>query len=238
MRSANGRELTVLLSVQVAATVLAWAIPEARALRAQQREKTSQQREIEARTEARVDLNDTLDPIVRLLGQIACEPSKPKRDQLRAQAVPVVLSSASQAIGPKPVRAVWFRLEEGPPQRLVFGDRRGRAELSRSVFKAGTAAGDSTIEMVLSNSDLLCEDLEQNPPLGWDAGKDREYRTFISVSVATSTEAFGMLTLDALEPGDLDQDDVRMLRLLGGLLAAALAHRTPDPGDEIVSRTT
>ena len=88
---------------------------------------------------------------------------------------------------------------------------------------AGTTAGDAAIGLVLADEDLLCEDLESAPPLGWDLAKERDYRTFISVSVIAGDTAYGMLTLDAVEPGTLDVEDKALLRLMAGVLAVALS---------------
>ncbi len=77
--------------------------------------------------------------------------------------------------------------------------------------------------MVLADEDRLCEDILADPPPGWDSAKDRDYRTFISVSVIAGDTAYGMLTLDALGPGDLDTDDKGLLRLMAGVLAVALS---------------
>ena len=41
--------------------------------------------------------------------------------------------------------------------------------------------------------------------------------------VIAGDTAYGMLTLDALEPGDLSMEDKGLLRLMGGILAVALS---------------
>lgn len=79
--------------------------------------------------------------------------------------------------------------------------------------------------MVLDGENRLCVDIDDEPPPGWDATKQRDYKTFISVSVTTMDTAYGMLTLDALEPGTLTKDDLHTLRLMASALAAALAQR-------------
>ena len=75
--------------------------------------------------------------------------------------------------------------------------------------------------MELDDGDRLCEDIDENPPPGWDTTKQHDYRTFISVSVIAGYTAYGMLTLDALEPGELTTEDKGLLRLMAGVLAAA-----------------
>ncbi len=49
------------------------------------------------------------------------------------------------------------------------------------------------------------------------------YKSFAAVPVAAGQNAFGMLMVDALEPGGIRRTDVPLIRLLAGLLADALA---------------
>jgi transcriptional regulator with GAF, ATPase, and Fis domain len=168
-------------------------------------------------------MNDALDPILRLLGNLALEPDEVLRNQMRAQAIPLVLKTAAEFIGPERSRACWFRLEPGPPHVLIPTDFAGRAGSPTTTFEEGTESGDAAIGMVLSDEDRLCEDILTEPPPGWDATKERDYRTFISVSVIAGDTAYGMLTLDALEPGALSVEDKGLLRLMAGVLAIALS---------------
>jgi hypothetical protein len=222
-RRSSGTAVTALVILSAVATGLAFLIPQARQIRASRSEATAEEREIEARVETRVAMNDALDPILRLLGNLAREPDEIIRNQLRAQAVPLVLKTAAEFIGPERSRACWFRLEPGPPPRLVPTDFAGRAGSPSTTFEAGTRSGDAAIGMVLADEDRLCEDILTDPPPGWDAARDRDYRTFISVSVIAGDTAYGMLTLDALDPGDLTVEDKGLLRLMAGVLAVALS---------------
>ena len=222
-RSASGTWLTVLVVVQIVATGLAFLIPQARQVIASRSEATAEEREIEARVETRVAINDALDPILRLLGNLALEADVVTRNQMRAQAIPLVLKTAAEFIGPDRARACWFKLEAGPPAALVPTDFAGRAGSPTTTFVAGTPAGDAAIGMVLADEDRLCDDIVTDPPPGWDSTRVRDYRTFISVSVIAGDTAYGMLTLDALEAGDLDTDDKGLLRLMAGVLAVALS---------------
>ena len=222
-RSASGTTRVVLIVVQVVSTGLAFLIPQARQIIASRSEATAEEREFEARVETRVAMNDALDPILRLLGNVALETDAVVRDQMRAQTIPLVLKTAAEFIGPDRSRACWFRLAPGPPTRLVPEDFAGRAGSPSTTFVEGTPAGDAAIDMVLADEDRLCADIVADPPPGWDSTKERDYRSFISVSVIAGDTAYGMLTLDALEPGDLDADDLGLLRLMAGILAVALA---------------
>lgn len=223
-RFADGTWLYVWIVIQAVATGLAFVIPQWRQVVATRSESEAAERELETRVETRVAMNDALDPIVRHLGEIALEEDPTTREQLRAQTVPLVLKTAAEAIGPDRSRACWFRLEAGPPKRLVPGSAAvGRAGSATTTFTEGTAAGDAAIDMVLADEDRLCEDIDAAPPPGGDSPKNRDYATFISVSVIAGDTAYGMLTLDAVEPGTLSVQDLGLLRLMAGLLAVALS---------------
>ncbi|TIC81933.1 GAF domain-containing protein [Nocardioides sp. GY 10127] len=222
-KDATGKKAAWLVAAQIAATAMAFLVPQVRQIQARRREASSAQRELAARTETRAAMNDVLDPILRQLGRISSEQLEPARKELIAATVPFVLHAASNLIGPDRSRACWFELTDEDSARLVPQQHAGRSGSPRTTFAEGTAAGDAAIGMVLNGENRLCEDIDADPPPGWDNGKTRDYKTFISVSVAAGDTAYGMLTLDALEPGDLNNDDLHLLSLMAAALAAALA---------------
>jgi GAF domain-containing protein len=221
-RSATGARAAILTAFSLVCTALAFVIPQVRQVAANRAEVSAEEREIEARVETRVAVNDALDPVVHLLGNLSREPVGPQRHQMRAQAIPLVLATAAELIGPERSRACWFPLRPGPPARLEPADFAGRAGAPSRVLTEGTVVGDAAIRLVLTGGDFLCEDVTTDPPPGWDHDKELEGRTFIAVSVTAGDTAFGMLTLDAGEPRSLSVDDVGLLRLMAGLLAVAL----------------
>jgi len=222
-RSSSGKRLTTWVVVQIATTAAAWLIPQIRQLIADRLKVSAEGREFDARVETIVTMNDALDPIIRLLGTLAHEPKKVEKDKLRAQAIQLVLATAAQLIGPERARASWFRLDSGPPMALIPDSSAGRAGSASTKFVEDTTAGSAAIAMVKRDGDLICNDIDTEPPPDWDSAKKRDYRTFISVSVIAGENAYGMLTLDAINPGDLTTNDMRLLRLMAGALAVALS---------------
>lgn len=225
-QQADGGAKTFWFAVQVVATVLAFAIPQAQQIAARRGEQTAEDREVEVRVDTRATVNDALDPVLRQLATISVEPDRAERDKLIEQVIPFVLEAAAKLIGSERSRSCWFELSDDPEPRLVPVLHAGRAGSPTTTFAPGTDAGDAAISMVLSGEHRICEDIDQVPPPGWDSTKQRDYKTFISVSVIAGDTAYGMLTLDALEPSDLTADDLHMLGLMASALAAALAQRT------------
>jgi hypothetical protein len=176
--------------------------------------------QLEARAAARREMGYTIAPILRRIANRAAENPASLRDQIPG----MVVNAAAQLIGPPlATRSCFYRLEDGPPKRLVLDEHAGRPSPPGRQFGAGYPRGDAAIALVEDDGYLLCEDVVDNPPPDWSNDKDTTYKTFISVGVRTSMSQWGMLTVDAPTPGDLNDLDVDFLRVLGGLIAAALS---------------
>lgn len=226
VRSPDGVVRTWVLVGAVVGVVVTAIVPSVTALRAKRAERSAEERETRVRIESRVEMNQALDPIVRKLGELSVAARKTDRNSIRAQVMSLAVSAASQIVCPKPdVRACFFEFQEGSPKKLVPTEHHvGRIGTTRSTFIEGTPDGDAAIGMVESNGDRLCRDVQEEPPPGWNS-KKRDYRSFISVAVVAGDTAYGMLTVDAPESGSLTVDDVNVLRVLAGLLAAAMDSR-------------
>ncbi len=163
-------------------------------------------------------MNEALDPIVRSLASGMSTPGLQERVRW------MVVKTAAEIIGPdQGTRSCYFDLEAGPPKKLVpTMYHAGRVGNTRSTFIEGTPGGDDAIAMVESNGHRLCTDTGIDPPPGWN-NKTRDYRTFISVAVVAGNTAYGMLTVDALNPGDLEERDVDVLAVMAGLVGIAMA---------------
>ena len=128
-----------VLTAQIACLLLAAAVPayttlrskgrEARAARAvAEREKSVRQREIDARTDARVEAGSALDPIVRSLADGAADlrnAAPPQqagiRLSLRSEVLRLVVQIAPQIMGPKgSTRSCYLDFVPGPPRKLVL----------------------------------------------------------------------------------------------------------------------
>jgi hypothetical protein len=211
---------------QIAAAVMAVFAPVITAVRARRAEATAVQREEQARLRSRVELNSALDPVVRKLAELSLAKSKRTQEPLRRDIMASAIAAAHQIVGSQnTTRSCFFELVSGPPRQLrPTPHHAGRPGSTRSVFTEGTEDGDAAIRIVVEDTHWLCRDVRTEPPPGWNS-KDRDYRSFISVPVIAGDVTYGMLTVDSTEADDFDRGDVDVIRVLAGLLAAAL-----DPG--------
>ncbi|GAB2588755.1 hypothetical protein GCM10009593_29790 [Microlunatus antarcticus] len=224
-RDATGRASLGWVAVQALATAAAFLIPQIRQIRSEHRQAKAEEREFDTRVEVELAFNDALEPVVRLLGELAQETDRDQRERRRAQAVPLVLTTTAQLTGEDRVRACWFALEPGPPERLRPQESLGRAGPVTTVFERGTPGGDAALDLVTASSRLLVRDLEVDAPGLWELDDTTAYRSLVVVAVTVGNVAHGMITLDALEVDCFDDDDVALVRLMAGLLGAAMSIR-------------
>jgi|HubBroStandDraft_6_1064221.scaffolds.fasta_scaffold485603_1 GAF domain-containing protein len=207
----------------VAASVTAAGVPAYEQIRKERQRAAAQQAAVDAAVAMRVTMNDALDPIVRQLGRVATAASRHERDALREATIPMVVDSAAHLVGTGRVRACLFRFASGTPRVLFPAQYSGRVDDPLEPIAEGTVEGDLIFGMIRHNQHLFCSDLATNAPAGWRVTSPQTYRSFAAVPVAAGQNAFGMLMVDALEPGAIRSADVPLIRLLAGLLADALA---------------
>jgi GAF domain-containing protein len=207
-------------------TAVAVGLPLVAEHRTRRRAVTAERIAEDAAARMHLVLGDALEPLAYLAGRITDEPHD---DALRGQAVAVVLAAAAEVLEAPRLRACWFALDPGPPERLVNAGFRGRADAPRTTFSAGTPLGDEALRLLTAREDVFCRDARADPPPGWDPAA-HDYRTFIVVPVATEARAFGILTIDGLAAGDLSPTDVAAVRVFGRLLAVALNTPAPSAG--------
>jgi GAF domain-containing protein len=206
----------------VAASVTAAGVPAYEQIRKEQLRARAQQAAVDAAVAMRVTLNDALDPIVRQLGR-AVTAGKHDREALQEATIPMVVDSAAHLVGTGRVRACLFRFAPGTPRMLVPTQYSGRVDDPLEPITEGTGPGDLVFGMIRHNQHLFCADLDADPLPGWSVTAPQTYRSFAAVPVAAGQNAFGMLMVDALDPGGITREDVPLVRLLAGLLAGALA---------------
>ena len=220
----SGWSFTLTAAGGAVLTALAVGLPLRAEHNARVRARTAEQIAEDASARIQLVLNDALEPLAYLIGQITDRRSWTRGRELvelQGQAKAVVLSAAAEVLGADRLRACFFAFVDERPARLVPAGFQGRAEQPRTTFVAGTELGDFALDMLDRREDLFCADTRAESPPGWEPG-GHAYRTFIAVPVATEARKFGILTVDGLDVGDLTEADVAAVRVLGRLLAVAL----------------
>jgi hypothetical protein len=173
-----------------------------------------------ARAAMRVALEDTLDPFVHLVGQLARAKAADK-PRLQGEAIQLAVTTTAALAGPDRVRVCFFVLDPGPPRTLRPERFAGRAGAPTVALTEGTSAGTAALRMLDRGSWTFIDDTNRyRPRFWWDV--EPAYRTLLAGPVAAHDTVFGLLTMDALVPGELAQVDLVLVRLLADLLATAL----------------
>ena len=206
----------------VAASVTAAGVPVYEQIRKERMRAKAQRAAVDAAVAMRVTMNDALDPIVRQLGRVTTA-GRHERQALAEAVIPMVLDSAAHLAGSGRVRACLFRFAPGTPMMLVPAQYSGRVDDPLEPVTEGTTAGDLVFGMIRHNQHLFYPDLDASPPPAWRAMAPQTYKSFAAVPVAAGQNAFGMLMVDTLDKDGVRRTDVPLIRLLGGLLAVALA---------------
>lgn len=101
----------------------------------------------------------------------------------------------------------------------------GRLNKPRPFRLGDSGRGDAAFKMIQSSDEpLFVYDVNDGSTAGWE-DHGTSYRTFVSAPIRTSEIAFGMLTIDAPEPGDISENDKGIVGVLATLLAIALGER-------------
>ena len=207
----------------VAGSVIAAGVPTYEQLRKERLRARAQRAAIDAAVAMRVTMNDALDPIVHQLGRVVTATGRHDREAAQRAVIPLVLDSAAYLAGSGRVRASLWRFGAGTPVVLAPTEYSGRVDDPLEPVTEGTPAGDLVLGMIRLNRHLFCPDLDTAPLPGWPVTAPQTYRSFAAVPVTAGQNAFGMLMVDTLDGGGIRREDVALIRLLGGLLAVALA---------------
>jgi hypothetical protein len=224
----EGKARIALMVAGAVCATLASGVPlwqQARAARARDDAVAAAQ---SARAAMRIAMEDALDPFAALLRQLATAKGQ-ERARLRGESVQLALTSIAQltAFGgpdgddrPRRVRVCFFALEPGPPRRMMPQSYAGRAGAPTVIFDETTRAGQFLLRVAEGGWIIVDDTGEQRTAIWWD--EDREHRTFAAGPVPGDGEPAGVITIDALEPGELNDLDLPLVRLIAHLLSLAL----------------
>jgi hypothetical protein len=213
---ATRRRLLVAGALLAASVVGAGVLKQ---LRDARRIRTAEQIAVDAQEELGTTLNGALAPITSYLGELATAPGPTARDTIAGELRHAVVEATVRLTHPES-RAAFYQLDSSG-ERLLRQVYAGRATPPRSEFVAGTADGDSVLDLVMRGDLVFIEDVEVDAMV--IPTTPGSYGTVIAVAVTAGPVRLGMLTVDAPEVGDLTHSDIELVRVLANLLGSGLA---------------
>jgi GAF domain-containing protein len=180
---------------------------------------------IEMDTKLHLILGDVMTPIAEVVGRIHQASGEPDRSSLRGQLKQLVVEAVAHLCGSERTRAIFFELKGGVMRPEAWT---GRADPPHTVFtdSADDRRGQEALLLVAHHDYLLVDDTESEAvPEAVPARPGSQYRSFISLAVFCGDQDFGMLTVDAPEPGAFDETDLNVMRAMAQLLGTGLVER-------------
>ncbi|MFH9405258.1 GAF domain-containing protein [Streptomyces sp. NPDC017638] len=220
-----------IMGVGVLATVATVIMSRQEAVAARRDLVTAEQAAKAAAERARGAMEDVLTVLVHHIGEIVSANSKSARSPLQQQMKLAIVSLTAQLIGPENARACVLEIAPASPgspgvreMKCLAGLWMGRAEAPRTVFREDQARGASLLKLMDDRKSTFVENVDALAP---ELRPETDsYKTYITATItAAGKDAFGVLCVDAPNPGDLRKEDIRLVEVLARLLGAALAVR-------------
>jgi hypothetical protein len=178
-----------------------------------------------ARYNTLLELHDRIGPALDQMTELALldrADMQSRRLLLRTIATTCCSALVSMTPSIKDVRAVVFELQQ--PSDVAPLAHFGRNDSPRT-FSLSTPAGEE-IYAYLKNGRAsrgeLYRNTKKNAPAHY-SGDAARYQTFIRTPIRGNGVVFGMLTVDALKAGSLNNGDVRLAELIAAEVATAFA---------------
>ncbi len=204
------------------ATMLAVLLPARQTLTEVQAREAAEQLAKTAVTNYRLTLRSILLPLTDIFDRIITAPNEKGRMEAKGAMKQAVVNSVVQFTDVPRARSCYFDYEHsGKKGKLACRIYAGRDSRPRTEFSSADPNHAEIFQLLESRQSELIENTDiGNPPRFLFNG---DCKTYISVPVATSTEIFGLLTLDALHAEGLEPQHEKEMLLLAQLLGIALA---------------
>ncbi|MGH3697713.1 MAG: GAF domain-containing protein [Pseudonocardiaceae bacterium] len=206
------------------ATVIALLLPARQTWLEVRAKEDAQQLAKIAVTNYQLALRSVLIPLTDIFDRIITAPNETGQLEAKGAAKQAVVNSVVQFTGVPRARSCYFDYEHGSQEkRLICRIYAGRDAKPRTEFSSLDPDHLEVFKLLENRQPERKENIAQEDPARFPPDRDYNYRTYISVPVATSAEIFGLLTLDALHPGELLPQHEKEMLLLAQLLGIALA---------------
>lgn len=213
------------------ATVIALLLPARQTWLEVQVREDAEQLAKAAVTNYQLAVRSVLLPLTDLFDRIITAPHETGRMEAKGAAKQAVVNSVVQFTDVPRARSCYFDYEyDSQEKRLVCRIYAGRDSKPQTEFSSADPNHAEVFKLLEDRRTELRDDISQEISPRFPPGRDYNYKTYISVPVATSTEIFGLLTLDALHAGELLPQHEKEMLLLAQLLGIALAVGDRDRG--------
>jgi GAF domain len=180
---------------------------------------------IEMDTKLHLVLGDVMTPIAEVVGRIHQAASDADRSSLRGQLKQLVVEAAAHLCGSQRTRAIFFELRGHVMRPEAWT---GRSDPPNTVFtdQQSDRRGREALLLVHQHDFLMVDDIaDESLPVPVRPRPNAGYKAFISMSVFSGDQDFGMLTVDAPDTHAFDDTDLNVLRAMAQLLGAGLVER-------------
>lgn len=184
----------------------------------------SQAGETAERIQLQVTLNDAVTPLSRELAKMSGQDAGGRARTLE-RIIGNVGSAIPAVLRVERLRVVVYQVQEAHGRRkrcLIPHKSVGRKDAPDKFVDGDGARGDEVFAWLGHGKPLFEPDITLSELPGVDKSGDG-YKTFISVPLLANEKAYGMLTVDAPTPGDLDESDTAIIEVFASLLATAYA---------------
>lgn len=223
---ATGTSRTVLLVLGALLAGITVALGALQQLRSAKRETTAAEIAVDAEEGLTLTLNGALAPITDYLGEMANAGTAAARATIGGQLRQAVVDAAVKLTA-EGSRSAFYAVDASG-RTLIRQVYAGRSTQPREEFVAGTPDGDAVLDVLARRDLVFITDVEESPMV--TPSTPDSYRTVIGVAVTAGTRPLGLLTVDALAPGDLSTVDVELVRVLANLLGCGLAQASARAG--------
>jgi GAF domain-containing protein len=169
-------------------------------------------------------LRSILLPLTDIFDRIITASNETHQMEAKGAAKQAVVNSVVQFADVPRARSCYFDYEHSSQEKkLICRAYAGRDARPRPEFSSADPDHIEIFKLLEDRRPERNENITLESSLRFSLDRDHNYQTYISVPVATSAEIFGLLTLDALHPGELLPQHEKEMLLLAQLLGIALA---------------
>ncbi|HET9141944.1 GAF domain-containing protein [Actinophytocola sp.] len=174
-----------------------------------------------------VKVHKILVPLSGLLAKIVAEKDLDRCRALQEKLKQFVVDSALENMHDIDPRSCFYAYSNHaapnltPAPRLVLdGVWRGRNTPPKEEYRRGDDEANEAFRILESGKARFVSDTDAEHQLGWARGSD--FKTYIHAAVVSGDIPFGLLWVDAVNPGDLGDAHKRLVELLAQLLGCGL----------------